>query len=715
MDTPHSQPGVSRRSFLYASGLAAGSAVLTSCSGKSNSGAGSQHSSGSDSAKGSAPKPLSPPKNFQEAPDLAKQVKAGKLPKVEKRLPKHPYVVPHRWLEQGKYGGILNMGVVSSQGTSAATGPNGEFFYGFSPLRFLNDGDDIGPGTVDKWSSNDKATEWTLHFREGLRWSDGHKFSVDDVLFWWEDIAVPGHFSQAPPEWCKSGSGKLVKISKVDDLTLKMTYDTPAPMLPTYLATWPNGGKGDNGAIWVLPKHYLKQFHPKYGKKVPKDWDKVGGLWEKKSSWMRNPHCPVLSGYRCKSYDSGKGVVYERNPYYYAVTKDGDQLPYIDEISIQTMGKRQVQKLQIQQGKIDFAHAKNAGVTLDDVSTLSKYKDKADIGIRQWNSGSGTGSLFMLNYDYPDKELRKLFREPKFRQAISHAVDRKAIQKKLWYTTGELTTGTVSPVTREFEKSEGKKLYTKWRDSYKEHDPEKAKKLLSELGLKDGDGDGYVELPSGKKLTVRIDYAADMQDLDAGHDDQLVKDCKKIGLHMKRNPVSPQSFGDQWGEGKLMVRTGWDVGDGVSLFLGDVWLAPLEEGRWAPLEGQYYKLAGTKKAKKGINESNPWKSKPPRVKPDPDGPVAKLQSTMDKAQVEPDDTKRHQLLWDILKIHVEEGPFFMGYVANPANVEVVKNGLKNVPEKENLSRGGLGNPWTHPTPAVYDPEAWFWDHPKKHS
>lgn len=703
---------VSRRGFLYGSGMAAGAAVMTACSAGGT--AGSKNSDdGGGKAKGSAKKPVSAPDKFTESPDLAEKVKAKKIPKVEKRLPKRPYVIPHHWVEKGKYRGKLNMAALSSTGTAGASGQIQNFFYGYSPLRLLNDGTDVGPGTVEKWSSNKDASEWTLHFREGLRWSDGHPFTVDDVLFWWEDMVLPGNFAQAPSDWARSENGKLVKFHKVNDLTLKLIFDDPSPLLPTFLAAYSNGQNQDT---WCLPKHYLKKYHPKYNKDVPKGWDKVGGLWEKKSNWIRNPNCPTLLGYKCKSFDSGKGVVLERNPYYWVVTKDGDQLPYIDEITINTVQKEQVLKLQVQQGKIDFCHGRDNSVTLSDVSSLSKSKDKGDFEILRWNSGSGTGWLFFLNYDHPDDELRKTFRDRRFRQAISYASNRKHVQKNIYYTTGELTTGTVSPSATEFVESGGKKHYQEWRDSHVEHDPDKAKKLLDEMGLKDADDDGFVELPSGKKLTVRLDYSSDISDEAAERDDRLVQDAKKVGLRMKRNPISPQSYDDQWQAGKLTARTNWEVSSvGSVLINGPLWMAPVEPSRWAPLEGKYFQLSGTKKEHKGVNKSNPWKSKPPRIEPEKDGPVAKLQKLLSKARVEEEDTRRKQLVWEMIKVHVKEGPFFMGCVANYDQVEIAKSDLKNVPKKANLAHGGLVNPYGHPSPGVYDPEVWFWKNPKDHS
>jgi peptide/nickel transport system substrate-binding protein len=694
--------------------------MLAACSsgssntGSNSGGGGGSGSGGASTAKGSAKKPLAAPKSFSESPTLASQVKAGKLPAVAKRLPDSPYVVPHNWLGKGKYGGTLNMMTFTSQGTAKADS-NREFFYGHSLLRYLNDGLDVGPGLVEKWSSNADTSEWTLHFRKGLKWSDGVAFSTADILFWWQDIILPAHYAQVPPDECRSGKGTLCKMAAPDAMTLTMTFDAPAPLTADRLAMWVNGAIGLNGPTWVLPKHYAKQFHPKYNKSVPKNWDTVGGLWEQKTDWMRNPQCPVLIGYKCKTFDNNKGVTLERNPYYWAVTKDGDQLPYIDEIVINNVQDAQVGKLQVQQGKIDYCQGYFTQIDLSDVSSLSQNKAKAGTDIVLWDSGSGTGSIFFLNLDYPDAKLRNLFREPKFRQAISLAVSRDVIQKSLYFQTGYPTTGTLSPKAIEYQvNSQGVKNFQAWRDSYVKQDVKKAKALLAELGLKDTNGDGFVEMPDGSKLTVRIDYSADISQTEAAKDNQLVQDAKAIGLRMTRNPVSPQSYADQWEAGQLMSHTNWEVGDGPNNLVYPQWLVPLENTRWAPLEGQYYAVRGTAAQHTEANV-NPWKRKPPRLAPDTNGPIAQMWDLYDQSKIEPDFMKRTQLVWKLMKIHVDQGPFFTGTVANYPQVVIAKTDLRNIPRKENLAQGGFVNPWIHPTPAVYDPETWYWDNPSQHT
>lgn len=331
-----------------------------------------------------------------------------------------------------------------------------------------------------------------------------------------------------------------------------------------------------------------------------------------------------------------------------------------------------------------------------------------------WDSGSGSGSVTFLNYDYIEDDLRRLIREPKFRQAISHAFNREAVRKSVYFNTGEPTTGTLSPKAAEFNVDDSsQQLYADWRDAYLAYDPDKAKALLDELGVKDSDGDGIRELPNGKKLELRLDYHSDESSEHRGKDSQLVADLEAVGLKMVQNPIPPQSYDDQWLTGTLMSRTNWEVGDGHPLIYTG-WIVPVNPSHWAPLQGQWFQQLGTGTNDKEL-DLDPWKRHPPRMEAEPEGPVQKLWDLFNAAKVEADELKRHGLVWEIFKIHISDGPFFMGCVANYPQVMVIKTGLRNVPRNENLALGGWVNPWIHPVPAVYDPECYYWDVPEEHS
>jgi peptide/nickel transport system substrate-binding protein len=103
------------------------------------------------------------------------------------------------------------------------------------------------------------------------------------------------------------------------------------------------------------------------------------------------------------------------------------------------------------------------------------------------------------------------------------------------------------------------------------------------------------------------------------------------------------------------------------------------------------------------------------MEPDKNGPIQKMWDIYNKTKVEPDEMKRTQMVWDLIKIHISDGPFFQGTVANYPQAMYVKKDLRNVPKRENLAQGGMVNPWIHPTPAVYDPETYYWENPDQHS
>jgi len=635
---------------------------------------------------------------------LARMVEAGDLPPLEERLPENPYVVPHRWLTPGKYGGNLRLNTPDT-----ASGAHKEYMYGHSLLRWLNDGLDIGPGLVEAWESNEETSEWTFHFRRGLRWSDGEPWTTADIMYWWEDLVLNEEHPEIPPDDARSGKDTIATFSAPDDYTLVLTFDAPAPVLPERLAAWVNRG---NGPTWMQPKHYLQQFHPKYNKKITsKHWYEEH---DNKADFATNPDCPTMTGWRLASYQEGRGLVFERNPYYWCVGQDGAQLPYIDTITINAAADPEVRKLQVVEGEVDYVTGPFIGLGLADVSTIKQTQNRHHLEVLLWGSGSGTGTLFFFNYDYPDEKLRELIREPRFRQALSYAYNREEVRKVVYYNTGEITTGTTHPTAHEYQiNDEGRRVYQRWRDSYARYDPDKAKAMLDELGLTDKDGDGMREMPDGSKLKITLDFPANADEASLQKNNILKKNWEAVGVATELNPVPPATFGEQWDAGRLMSYTTWEVSDTPLIYPAPV--IPVPPAHWAPLHAQGFMLqtADPKKLEEQAGQ-DPWKRQPPWLLAEEGTPIDRLWKLYARARIEPDRMEQIRLLWEIYKIHIEEGPFFMGCVANTPQVMAVHEDLRNVPRRENLAAGGWVNAWTHPTPAVYDPEAFYWENPDQH-
>jgi peptide/nickel transport system substrate-binding protein len=694
---------ISRRQFLIASAMAAAGTILTAC-GAPATPAPSQPTTAptavpaatkpAAAAATSAPAATAAPAaaKYKEAPMLADLVKSGKLTAVDTRLPEKPLVLKPL-TAVGDYGGTLRT-FTPTLNTEIM-----EFYYGHSPLWFTKDGAEIIPGHLESFETNADNTEWTFHFRKGLKWSDGSPCTADDVLFAWKDMVINGKQGDPVPDFGATG-GKLLEMTKTDDYTLKFKYTTPAPYTGIRLATWVKQG---SGARWIVPSAYMKKFHPDYNKDV-KDFKDFND----KLVYRTNPDCPVLSAWYLEKYEPGQRRVWARNPYYYAVDPNGNQLPYIDRIDEVKVEDGEAEKLQVMQGNVDFSQFNN--FTLADVATLKGGEAKGGFETRYWDSGSGTGMNYFWNYDHPDDKKRALFRNPKFKQAMSYALDRKTIQKIVYFGTGFPSTGTMTPKSIEFNfNDDAKKFFEFCRDAYVAYDAAKAKALLDEVGLKDVNGDGFREFADGSKLEIRMDITGTMNK-EAGDTFEIArKNWADVGLSVIANPMPAAGFTTQWNGGKGEMRTQWEcTGTPEQLAFG-AWLVPMEPTRWAPLCANRYATVGTKFEDTELDKS-PWDRNPPRWASTEagykDGPVAEITAINDKAIIETDAVKRYGMTQQIIRLHVEKGPFLIGTVANYPRVITVSSKLVNVPTREQMPSGGLINSWTIPAPAIYYPETW---------
>ncbi|MGC9522016.1 MAG: ABC transporter substrate-binding protein [Anaerolineae bacterium] len=697
---------LSRREFLYTSAMATVGLAITACAGPETEtveappveetvekAVEATPTPRPTLAATATPRPTAAPEaGYNEAPQLADLVASGDLPPVDERLPANPLVL-EPLNEIGTYGGTVRT-FYSWEGHLL------ECQYGHSAVRWIDDGLDIAPGMCESWSTNEDNSEWTLVFRKGLKWSDGEPVTVDDVLFWWEDMVLDPDHSDAPPDFGTSAAGTLVEFIKEDDYTLTLKYDTPAPLTLKRLAMWVNAGIGPR---WIVPKHYVEQFHPKYNDEYP-DYEE----FDLRQNNKTNPDMPVLNPWMLTRYEPSLRQVFERNPYYYAVDPEGNQLPYIDGIDAEFIDDAEVQKLRIMQGDIDWNHFHR--ITLADVGTLRDSEESGNYEVRFWDSGSGTGMMYFWNHDHPDEKLRELYRNPKFKQAMSHAMDRPRIKTVVYYETGMLTTGTMSPKAIEFNfNAEAQALYQEARDAYVDYDPELAMSLLDEIGVVDATGDGFRDFPDGSPLEVVIDVQADAGDECMRSLEIVSENWREIGLNVIINQMPGAEFGVSWEAGQLSIHTNWEVGDGPDHLLYPSWIVPNEPGRWAPLCGNRLLYKGTER-EDTEGEKSPWDRQPPRFNSDEvdliGEAVWRLQEELyPPAIVEPDEMARHELVWEMIRIHIDN-TFFVGSVANYPRIIFVSKNMINVPYTEDLTLGGFVNPWIIPYPAVVNPETW---------
>lgn len=707
---------ISRREFLYMTAMGAASAALAACGPQATDEPVAPTDAPVEAAATATPRPvveetprptatpvptLAAETQYNEAPMLADMVAAGDLPPVDERLPSNPLVLsPIHGI--GEYGGTMRV-FHSSLGNWWE-----ECQYGHSPLRWVDDGLGIAPGMCSEWESNDDASEWTLYFRKGLKWSDGEPCTVDDVLYWWNDLVNNNEHTDSPPDFGQAG-GELAEFIKVDDTTLKIKYVAPSPLTEGRLAMWVNSAIGPR---WIAPAHYLKQFHPDYSDAT--DFEEHN----QKMLYRENPDCPTLASWKPESFEPGLRRVWVRNPYYYAIDTAGNQLPYIDRMNEEMIQDKETRVLTVLNGNTDFVPHGAGGITLGDLATILEGADAGNYHVELWDCGGGTGPCWFFNNDNPDEALRELHRNPTFKQAISHCIDREAVQRIKYFGYGELTTGTHSPKCREFTFSEeGQRVYAEHRDAYVAFDIEKAKEMLDSIGMVDVNGDGWRERPDGEPYELRVDFPADASAIDVQVLELVAPGWEEAGLKVILNPMAPGDFSTMWEAGQGNFRYPWGVGDGPNHLLYPSWLVPNEPARWSPLSGRRLMFVGHAKEDTELDK-DPWDRDPPRfasTERDLIGDaVWKLQELYQAAIVEPDEIKRHEMVWEMIRIHIDDGPFFIGTVANEPLPIIISNDLINVPAREELALNGFICPWIIPSPAITNPETYAFKNPEDH-
>jgi peptide/nickel transport system substrate-binding protein len=426
---------------------------------------------------------------FNENPMFAEKVKKGELPPVEERLPKEPFVVT-TYDEIGTYGGTLRgISISYESGTSEIMS-----WRHVNMVRFDDDCSTIVPNVAKEWKWNDDFTEIIFTLREGHRWSDGAPFTVDDVVFWMDDIILNNEIHKATPSpWGSVGSS----VEKIDDVTVKFKFDKPFTGLLYYL-----GGGGSYFVPWA-PKHFFEQYHIKYNPNANEEAIKNGfDNWVQQftSYWNKWKDAIVSSAYGLEVPTLGSHIllkepttqrrVFVANPYYFKVDTAGNQLPYIDYHDERFLDKG-LWPLEIMNGNVD---QKAQNMPLNIYPVLKEDEKKGGYAL-QLPLGM-VGPTFIFNMTDKDPVLRKIYGDVRFRYAMSLAINRDEVNETLFLGLG--TPEQALPQNVPYVTEEDRKFMT-------EYDPARANKLLDEMGLKKG-ADGVRMRSDGKPLTILWEY-----------------------------------------------------------------------------------------------------------------------------------------------------------------------------------------------------------------
>jgi peptide/nickel transport system substrate-binding protein len=506
---------------------------------------------------------------YGEAPALADMVAAGDLPAVAERLPENPLVVlPVKSV--GQYGGTWYRGW---------RGINDFHCFGrivYDPmLRWPRDPKDpVQPGLAESWEWSADGTELTLHLRQGLKWSDGAPFSVDDIIFWWEDIENDPEITPAPhAEWVVNG--EPMTLERIDDTTIMLKFAGPNGLAETV-------GLAFHGNQWPLgferfgffaPRHYLEEFHPKYNTSASyEDFEA--------KAWEYNPERPAMTPWIITQWEEGGDhMIATRNPYYWKVDVEGNQLPYIDEVYFYLVEDNTAINTLALAGKIDMQHR---GI---DLAQYPVYQEQAEAGnyhMLLWPQAQASGLTFFPNQSYSDPAYRELLQDFKFRQVLSQAIDRDTINEVMFL--GQAEPQTISVV-------KDSALYqADIANIYGEFDPALATSLLDEIGLPVG-ADGMRTFADGSPLQLVIETSYTAGSLYDGV--ELVAEWwRAIGLDTRVETMSRDVYWPKACANEVMIAV-WTTDRGLVPMVDPIYQMPFDERSWiAPAFGIWYKTGG---------------------------------------------------------------------------------------------------------------------------
>jgi peptide/nickel transport system substrate-binding protein len=425
-----------------------------------------------------------PAQDFKDAPFFADQVKDKKLPPLAERIPKAPIVVD----AAGQYGGDIVTLVPRPRDIRYIS------TFTYTRLVGYDRNLQLQPDLLEKLENEDDRV-FTFTLRPGHRWSDGSPFTTEDFRYYWEDVAQNADLSPAGPPEFMMVDGKPPRFEILDERTLRFTWDKPNPRFLPQLA-----GALDPGIYRASA--YLKQFHAKYADKAALD---EKAKQQKLKSWaalhnrlddmkeQTNPALPTLMPWRVVTAAPANRFIFERNPYYHRIDRQGQQLPYVDRL-IMDVSASGLFAAKANAGELDLLFR---GLSMSDIPVLKEGEKAKGYTTLLWPYARGTELALYPNLNTVDPVWRQLNRDIRFRRALSLGIDRKTLNNALLFGLGTEGNNTIVAESPLFSQA--------LRTTNADYNPGEASRLLDEIGLTKRNGAGIRLLPDGRELEIIVE------------------------------------------------------------------------------------------------------------------------------------------------------------------------------------------------------------------
>ncbi len=388
----------------------------------------------------------------------------------------------------------------------------------------------LEPGAATHWELSEDGLVYTFFLRQDALWSNGEPVSASDFVFAWQRGMTPSVGWQYATDFYfidgaeayHTGANQdpnSIGVKAVDDYTLKFKLVRPYPLFLKQLTS-----------EIQIPLH--KTSLEQHGK-----FDDVVSNWTNAGNFVSN------GPFYLKTWEINKIIVLEKNPHYWDA-----QSVKLDKIYLYPIETEAAEERSFRSGQIQFAFGDRIPV-----DKIAVYREKNPENLKIINT--------FATYFYLLNVTKAPFDDVRVRQALAHAIDRKAIVTNIT-KAGEEIAVTLNPPAA------GHHAHVKPL----EYDVNLAKQLLAEAGFPNGENFPTVSLIYNtadvhRKVALAIQQ---MWKSNLGINVTLENQEWKVFLNTRQNldfaiaragSISslgdPQDFLESFKSGHGMNNTGW--------------------------------------------------------------------------------------------------------------------------------------------------------------
>lgn len=571
--------------------------------------------------------------------------------------------------EIGKPGGELSTLIGKAKDTRLIV------VYGYARLVGYNRDFAIQPDILKSVEVEEGRT-FTLHLRDGHRWSDGEPLTSEDFRYWWENVANNMALSPTGPPAKLIVDGEMPEVTFPDAHTIRYSWSKPNPLFLPALA-------GAAPQFIYMPAHYLKSFHEDFADRAAladavttdkaRDWAQLHGRRDNMYK-LDNPDLPTLQPWMLTTSPPSTRFVFERNPSYHRVDEKGQQLPYIDRVVMEVVDSKLI-PIKAGAGETDL---QARGLFFKHYTFLKENEGRSGLNTFLWQTARGAHLALYPNLNASDPVWRDILRDARFRRALSLAIDREEINQIMYFGLAMGGNNTVLPQSPLYKEG--------YRFDWAAFDPGKAAALLDEIGLNEWSDDGLRLLPDGRPLELIVETAGEETE-ETDLLELVAEAWLKQGLKIHVKPSQREVLRNRIFAGDTLMSISYGLENGIPTADMSPWeFAPtsqFDQYQWSKW-GQHWETKGE------AGEA-------------PDMPEAKeLLSLFQNWQAVQSTEEREEIWHRMLEIYNDQ-VYTIGLASGVFQPVVARTSLRNVPKE------GVYNwePGAHF--GIYHPDTFWFD------